>query len=106
MEDPGYPPVPTTSEEVEPLGENLPTSAVVYFIWRDGVIVYVGQTVNLRARFSSPYGTHHEKYEPGDTVGYVEIPTHSLDWAECYYIGICRPKLNFGKNARWRREAA
>lgn len=71
----------------------MPSSSGVYFVKdASGTVAYVGQSIRLchRAKLS------HEKIEVGDRVAWLEFDSELLNWAEAYYIGICRPYRNFG----------
>lgn len=89
---PDYPEVPDARIEVKKKRE-LPESPGVYFVWDvNGHVVYVGQAVNLNRRVS----LSHENIVEGDAVSWLEFDEGSLNFAESYYIGVCRPVRNFG----------
>lgn len=72
-------------------------------MWSDGAIVYVGQSINLRARARRG----HAMINRADEVSWIELPNAELDFAECYYIGTLRPERNFQKwNGKSRYEKA
>jgi len=70
----------------------IPECSGVYFIWSDGVVTYVGQSVSLAGRVVKS----HERVAEGDRVSWVPINKCDLDFAESFYIGILRPYRNFG----------
>ena len=77
-------------------GESLPDGPGVYFVWRMDRVVYVGQSVHLCKRAN----LKHERIQHGDLLSWLEVPMWELDFAESFYIGICRPRMNFGKKAK------
>jgi integrase len=91
-----YPVVPTDSVVATKDGNGLPNESGIYFVWSDEMVVYVGQSVNVsqRARFG------HSCIRPGDHISWLPCPKDHLNWAESFYIGLCRPIRNFG----WRIE--
>lgn len=60
----------------------------VYFLIRQGRIVYVGQAVNVYVRISQ----HTEKRF--DSYAYLPCPVDMLDKVESLYIHLLRPELN------------
>jgi len=43
----------------------------------------------------------HDRIAPECRLSFLEFPPGDLDFAESFYIGVCRPKLNFkGKETR------
>lgn len=90
-----YPPVPGPEIPVERAGRGMPPRAGVYFVWRDGEVKYVGQSIRL----SSRCGLSHHAMNPGEMLSWVEIEPVRLTWAECFYIGLLRPTRNFGQHA-------
>lgn len=84
----GYPDIP---RDLFHIPGTLPDRIGVYFVWMGLEIVYVGQSTCLQKRV-----THsHAKIFHGDKVTFVEFPASELCYAECYYIGVCRPRRNF-----------
>lgn len=96
-----YPPVPSPSVTPHPDGFGLPNTSGIYFIWDCGLVEYVGQSVALRNRLK--LGSHHRLQET-DRISFLELPLEVLTWAECYYIGICRPTRNGGTPCRGPKE--
>lgn len=96
-----YPPVPSPMIHVTQHGDGLPEASGVYFVWHNGVIAYVGQSVNLKGRARAG----HEYIQNIDMLSWLELPMAELDWAECYYIGTTRPPLNFRQRAKRRSTA-
>lgn len=83
----GYADVPHPSKD----SADLPNGPGVYFFWRHGKVIYVGQTKCLRLRINdhkakSPFGL--------DKVSFLRVPIVDLQITEAYYIGICRPRMN------------
>jgi hypothetical protein len=60
----------------------------IYFLVRQGKVVYVGQSVNVAARVAQ----HHDK--DFDSVTIVECDRKVLDVLESLYIHFLRPPLN------------
>jgi len=89
----GYPEVPNGRFPATEDGVGLPGSPGVYFVWENAsAIVYVGQSVRLSQRAT----TKHENIMSEDWISFVEIPRADLLYAEAFYIGVCRPRRNFG----------
>jgi hypothetical protein len=84
-------PAPTASPVANKSDSELPASSGVYFVWREGVVVYVGQSICLANRTV----LSHERIEKDDIIGWVEVERESLNFAESYYIALCKPRLNF-----------
>jgi hypothetical protein len=74
----------------------LPAKSGVYFVWANNTIQYVGQSINLSQRVRLA----HQNIAIGDLITYIEFPPEELNFAESYYIGICRPCRNFGLRTR------
>ena len=89
-----YPEVPLPWLAPSDTGDMLPTEAGVYFFWKDGVIEYVGRSKNLCNRVR--LGTHHV-LRKDHQISFLPFEERVTTWAECYYIGVVRPMLNFGK---------
>ena len=78
-------------KKIPPPRKNAPPSEPgIYFIWDKEEIVYVGQSINLFQRL-----TNHPRKKPWFKVSCVAYEKAMLNFAECYYIGICKPRLNF-----------
>jgi hypothetical protein len=92
----GYPdiPEPTQLACLKPTG--IPRSPGVYFVWRDERIIYVGRSINLCQRVT----LYHEKIQQGDHVSWLEFCLPDLNFAECFYIGVARPYLNFSNTIK------
>jgi len=90
-----YPEVPPPSLVWTENGEGLPESAGVYFIWKGGQCVYIGQSLNLKQRCSGV----HERINSDDRLSYVCLDPYELTWAENFYIGVMRPRRNYGRSA-------
>jgi uncharacterized membrane protein len=91
-----YPPPPLPELAPSDMGNGLPEESGIYFLWREGVIEYVGLSIRLNQRVR--LGVHHILTDK-HSISYVLIDRHDLTWAECWYIGSLRPQLNFGRNA-------
>jgi hypothetical protein len=88
----GFPPIPEETIPFDGDGTGLPAASGVYFAWRNGIVEYVGRSVNLNARCRS---SHHALC-CGDALSYVHITKSDLNFAEYFYIGVLRPVRNFG----------
>lgn len=86
-----YPDAPPPTVEASKYGDGLPQEPGIYFVWRDDICEYVGQSVQIvnRARLG------HEKIRPGDRISWLPFDRSELNFAEAYYIGIMRPRRNF-----------
>lgn len=93
-----YPDVPGPMCPCSEAATKAPPCSGIYFLWWDGVVSYVGQSISVRSRLSN-----HEKLPHADYVSWVEIDLSQLDFAECWYIGLLKPPLNFGRKAKWRQ---
>ena len=97
----GYESVPAPTITPHKEGQGLPEESGVYFLWDGGIVDYVGRANRLCARLK--LGSHHV-LKDGHRISYILMPRRELTWAECYYIGITRPKQNFGRHATHRDE--
>ena len=94
------------SENVEnksiPLNMYKPICGV-YFLKLEGVIVYVGQTINLISRIQT-----HEKDDAKefDEVSYIEVAPCELAIVEMLYISKLRPRLNMVGNQSTKKVSA
>ncbi len=84
----GYPDAPP------PTRRRPPAQPGIYFIWYGGVVVYVGQSINLHNRIFKYRGAHTKLLE-GDELSWLQFPLGMLDYAECFYIGTLWPTRNF-----------
>lgn len=98
-----YPAPPPPHLAPTDFGHGLPDVSGIYFLWKDGVVEYVGKSEKLNQRVVLK--SHHRLREH-HTISFVLIDKQDLNWAECWYIGVLRPKLNFGKNAHHYSEEA
>lgn len=91
----GWPPIQAPSIEPSKDGAGLPDISGIYFFWADQTVEYVGrsQSIHNRVRFG------HHALKAHHRISYVPIEHRMIAWAECYYIGLLRPQLNFGRNA-------
>lgn len=91
-----YPDVPPPQFPVFFNAARIPAEPGVYFLWRTpSVIAYVGQSVCIRNRVRG-----HPQKELEDLVSWLVFPRSELNFAEAYYIGVCRPARNFGAGYR------
>lgn len=74
-------------------GDGLPHTSGIYFLWLDGRVDYVGKSSRLSGRLR--LGSHHVLSE-AHRISYVYVEHDLLDWAEPWYIGLCRPNKNLG----------
>ena len=68
----------------------------VYFLYREGVVVYVGQAVNVRRRVADHIG---EGVKDFDAVSFIPFAPDKLLAAEARYIRRLRPALNKALNS-------
>ena len=68
----------------------LPTNIGVYFLIRDGDVVYVGQSVNVLDRISK----HRREGKVFDSFAFMECQASHLDRYEQMYIEAFVPELN------------
>lgn len=89
-----YPEIPQSVIEApqKVKGSAMPEISGVYFVWCDGEVQYVGQSINLQKRVT----LSHEKIFEGDRISWLPFETWQLNFAESYYIGIAMPSRNFG----------
>jgi len=99
--DEQYPPIPSPQINPDGQGSGLPRASGIYFLWDENEIVYVGQARRLCDRLR--LGGHHVMTK-NHRISFVFAKPHELNWAECYYIGITKPRLNFGKRAAHYKE--
>lgn len=71
----------------------VPKMPGIYFGWKNGVIEYVGMSINLQSRvtYSHP---HISQCERVSWIVY-DLPTHELLRLEALYIAILGPKRNW-----------
>lgn len=62
----------------------------IYFLVRQGEVVYVGQSINVHARVWQ----HKQARKDFDAFAYVKCERDSLDALESLYIHTLRPRLN------------
>ena len=80
---------PTQTVSVSCAAENMIGVSGIYFIWREGQIVYVGRSRCVASRLKS-----HHVAEPSDHVSVVAMPNSETYIAELVYIAAFRPRLN------------
>ena len=86
-----YRPIPEPTLNAHPQGDGLPESSGIYFIWNGPCIDYVGRSINLKKRVRCT----HPHFSQKAKISFLLFPLDELGWAECYYIGLARPKFNF-----------
>ena len=80
---------PSETVSVPCVVQNLAGVSGVYFIWRDGEIVYIGRADCISKRFKK-----HHIAEPSDHVSVIAMPENETHLAEPVYIAAYRPRLN------------
>lgn len=95
-----YQSIPKPMLEVDRNITGIPNTSGIYFVWSGKVIVYVGQSINLKNRLNP---SSHEHINYGDYISYLEIDRSDLQFAEAFFIGLLRPVRNFGQKAHHRR---
>jgi excinuclease UvrABC nuclease subunit len=83
------PPRPTVKASENGLG--LPPESGVYFVWSDGRIVYIGESININKR--ARIRTHH-CVEEGDYISFLLFKKQDRRRMENLYIGIFGPTRN------------
>lgn len=74
-------------------GIGVPVASGIYFVWENGIVTYVGQSVNMNSRVRL---NNHQAIYKSDLLSFVPFEKDELVWAECYYVGMLRPKRNRG----------
>lgn len=91
--NPDYPPAPNPMIQVAGDRANVTNNPGVYFLWRDGIVMYVGMSAtSIRGRL-----TNHDRISKGDWVSWIVMVQSKIEiqYAESYYIGVYRPPLNW-----------
>lgn len=83
------PSIPITFDRFD---TTIPSVSGIYFGWINGSVAYVGKSINLRARICET----HSALRHCEGISWILVPEESLNWAECLYIGVLHPWLNFG----------
>ena len=73
-------------EAVMALPRNAKVSAI-YFLFREGRLAYVGQSINVYSRLAN----HEIKF---DEFAVLECPRKQLNVVEAYYIRLLKPWMN------------
>ncbi len=63
--------------------------AVVYFLFENDCLVYIGQSVNVLSRLKD-----HARLKSFDSIALVECERHALNEVEALYIDKYKPTLN------------
>lgn len=79
---------------------DIPDISAVYFLYREGRIEYVGKAVDLYKRVGGLHGLRHHALESADQISWLEFDEDYLVFAEHYYIWLCRPGRNHGKQGQ------
>jgi hypothetical protein len=87
-------PVPTLAKPLE--GEACGLRCI-YFLVRDGIVVYVGQTAGLGQRIRA------HKLKQYDSVWIVEAAPDELNTLEAYWIGELAPEYNSERRPNYIR---
>lgn len=76
---------------------HIPTYSAVYIIVDQfGTVQYVGQTTNMRQRYSD----HQRWMKPKDKIGWIACPEEELLFMESWFIATLRPWMNANQNKR------
>lgn len=89
------PKIPAQSVPATKDGRGLPGTPGIYFVWEDGVIVYVGQASVLSRRAT----LGHQVIGANSKLSWIETPRANLNFLESFYIGLTCPPRNFGRRA-------
>ncbi len=84
-------PPPTVTPTKEGIG--IPEAPGIYFLWDGGIVEYVGQSTRLNRRLR--LGSHHVLRED-HLISFLFFDAIDLTWAENFYIGALRARLNYG----------
>lgn len=86
-----------SSEDIISRSELVSMSSGVYFLIKDGIVVYVGQSIDVFARLAT-----HRRDKKFDRVTIIWCPPEILLKLEAKYIARLRPELNrSGYNNRY-----
>lgn len=90
-------------DEAEIIGRSINAQAVcgVYFLIRNGRIVYVGQSVDIHSRVATHRVARQSIRTPPkefDSFSYVECGAENIDIVESLYIHAINPELNKPQN--------
>lgn len=88
-----YPDPPPGVIRPTPEGIGLPATSGIYFVWENGIVAYVGQSIKMNNRLRL---NDHQAIYKSDFLSFIPFEKDELVWAECYYIGMLRPKRNRG----------
>ena len=83
-----FPPPPAAWVGFDSL-DALPHTAGVYFIWEGTSVVYVGETIDLKARLR-----FHEHASSCRSISFIECDKRQRRRLEAFYIGVLDPHLN------------
>ena len=75
--------------------KDMYNSSIVYFLWNDFNIVYIGQTRNMARRISDHYhGKGAAIKKDFNGLSWIFVEDDSLDLVETILIEMIKPKLN------------
>ena len=95
-----YPEVPLPVVAPTSKGLKLPQASGIYFLWEKDKIIYVGRANDLKQRLR--LGVHHVLR--GELmISFLIVPLSKIQFSESYYIGLLKPKENFGATAYHRQ---
>lgn len=97
----GVIPPPTHDPVINNMPTSIPDASGIYFLWNGDSIEYVGQSIQLSKRLT--LGSHHI-LKPHHKISYLLIERVEIDWAEAWFIGVCRPISN--REGKRHREQA
>jgi hypothetical protein len=89
-----FPPPPAPAMRADEM-RNAPESSGVYFCYHGQFVVYVGESMNIKARFSG-----HEHLGRFDSVGFLLCDPHQRKRLEAFYKGLLDPPLNHESSER------
>lgn len=69
---------------------SLPWEPGIYFLWRNGSVVYVGSANSLGQRVNND----HKHVSPETSVSWLVCQEKDLNFWECYYIWLTESPLN------------
>jgi len=89
-----YPPIGSQMIQFNRRRESgiIPAFSGIYFINRGGETIYIGRAKNIKRRIC----LNHPIPKDGDFISWTLFPIKELAYAEHFYIGVMRPKLNKG----------
>jgi hypothetical protein len=89
-----FPPPPAPAMRADEV-RNAPQSSGVYFLYQGQFVVYVGESVNIKARLSG-----HDQQGRFDAAGFLLCDPHQRKRLEAFYKGLLDPPLNHESSDR------